>query len=278
MLVLTGPQGIGKSTLIHTLGREWFSDSLSTVSGKEAYEQLQGVWLVEMGELTATKKAEIEAVKMFLSKSEDVYRAAYGRRTNRYKRQCIFFGTSNDREFLRDKTGDRRSWPVDCHVQLPMKDIFEDLPGEVDQIWAEAVKLYKAGHPLILDEETAKEAIEKQKEHSEESPKTGMIIEYLDRLYPNNWEDMDLYERRAWLSGNDDFDTVAEKVEMVKDKTCVMEIWCELFRGEIKQLTPLLSREINDILRGLDGWEKVNKRMRFGKIYGIQRGFRREQD
>ena len=278
MLVLTGPQGIGKSTLIHTLGREWFSDSLSTVSGKEAYEQLQGVWLIEMGELTATKKAEIEATKLFLSKSEDVYRAAYGRRTNRYKRQCIFFGTSNDREFLRDKTGDRRSWPVDCYVQLPMKDIFTDLPDEVDQIWAEAVTLYKKGHMLILDDEAAKEALEKQKEHSEESPKTGMIIEYLDRLYPNNWEDMDLNERRAWLSGNDDFDTIAEEAELRKDRTCVMEIWCELFRGDPKQLTPILSREINDILRGLEGWEKVNTHLRFGKIYGKQRGFRRLQN
>lgn len=278
MLVLTGPQGIGKSTLIRYLGQDWFSDSLSTVSGKEAYEQLQGVWLIEMGELTATRKSDIEATKLFLSKSEDVYRAAYGRRTNRYKRQCIFFGTSNDREFLRDKTGDRRSWPVDCWIQLPMKDIFTDLPDEVDQIWAEAVKLYKAGHPLILDDEAAQEALEKQKEHSEESPKTGMIIEYLDRLYPNNWGDMDLNERRAYLSGNDDFDTIAEEAEMRKDRTCVMEIWCELFRGDPKQLTPLLSREINDILRGLDDWEKVNTHLRFGKIYGKQRGFRRLQN
>lgn len=277
MLVLTGPQGIGKSTLIHYLGKDWFSDSLSTVSGKEAYEQLQGVWLVEMGELTATKKAEIEATKLFLSKSEDVYRAAYGRRTNRYKRQCVFFGTSNDREFLRDKTGDRRSWPVDCWVQLPMKDIFTDLPEDVDQIWAEAVALFKKGHMLILDDAAAKEALEKQKEHSEESPKTGMIIEYLDRLYPNNWEEMDLNERRAWLSGNDDFDTIAEEAEMRKDRTCVMEIWCELFRGDLKHLTPLLSREINDILRGLDGWEKTNSSIRFGKIYGTQRGYKRQQ-
>jgi putative DNA primase/helicase len=278
MLVLTGPQGIGKSTLIRYLGRDWFSDSLSTVSGKEAYEQLQGVWLIEMGELTATKKAEIEATKLFLSKSEDVYRAAYGRRTNRYKRQCIFFGTSNDREFLRDKTGDRRSWPVDCYVRLPMKDVFDDLPGEVDQIWAEAVRLYKQGHPLILDDIAAKDALEQQRAHAEDSPKTGLIVEYLDRLYPNNWEDMDLYERRAWLSGNDDFDTIAEEAGLRKDKTCVMEIWCELFKGEPKQLTPLLSREINDILRGLEGWEKVNTHLRFGKIYGKQRGFRRLQN
>ena len=104
---------------------------------------------------------------------------------------------------LAGATGGRRSWPVDCYVQLPMKDVFEDLPGEVDQIWAEAVVLYKQGHPLILDDKAAKAALEQQRIHTEENPKTGMIIEYLDRLYPNNWEDMDLNERRAWLSGND---------------------------------------------------------------------------
>ena len=105
MLTLTGPQGIGKSTFIRFLGKDWFNDSLDTVKGKEAYEQLQGSWIIEMGELTATKKADIEATKLFLSKTEDIYRVAYGRRTARFPRQCVFWGTSNDKHFLRDKTG-----------------------------------------------------------------------------------------------------------------------------------------------------------------------------
>lgn len=278
MLTLTGPQGIGKSTFIKIIGKDWFNDSLDTVKGKEAYEQLQGSWLIEMGELTATRKADIEAVKLFLSKTEDIYRVAYGRRTSRFPRQCVFWGTSNDIHFLRDKTGDRRYWPVDCGILIPVKDIFKDLKDDVDQIWAEAAENYKAGAKLYLTGEEADEAIKQQRAHAEDSPKTGLIEEYLDKEYPANWEEMDLFERRNWLEGtDDDFGISASDITIKKYKTCVMEIWCELFKGEPKALTPILSREINDILRSLDGWEPANSVLRFGKIYGTQRAYTRKQ-
>ncbi|WP_313758532.1 virulence-associated E family protein [Tissierella sp.] len=278
MLTLIGPQGKGKSTFVKNLGKDWFSDSLDTVKGKEAYELLQGAWLIEMGELTATRKADIEAVKLFLSKTEDIYRVAYGRRTSRFPRQCIFWGTTNDKEFLRDKTGDRRTWPVDCMILSPTKNVWEEMPKEVDQIWAEAVKLYKEGHILRLEGEAADEAKRQQKIHAEDSPKTGLLEEYLDRDYPINWDEMDLYERRTYLDNpDDDFDTKASAHTMKKDKTCVMEIWCELFKGDPKSLTPILSREINDILSTLDGWERSKSNLSFGKNYGKQRAFIRKQ-
>jgi predicted P-loop ATPase len=278
MLTLTGKQGIGKSTFIRMLGKDWFNDSLDTVKGKEAYEQLQGSWMIEMGELTATRKADIEATKLFLSKNEDIYRVAYGRRTSRFPRQCVFWGTSNDSHFLRDKTGDRRTCPVDCAVLLPVKDVFKDLSPEVDQIWAEAVVLYKSGHKLYLTGEEADEALKQQKAHAEDSPKTGLIEVYLNKEYPENWEEMDLFERRSWLDGSDDdFGVVASDNTIMKYKTCVMEIWCELFKGDPKALTPILSREINDILRGLDEWEPANSVLRFGKLYGTQRAYIRKQ-
>ena len=112
MLVLIGPQGCRKSTTLKKLGKEWFSDSLYTMSGKDAYEQLQGFWIIELSEMAATRKAEVEQIKQFVSKQEDNYRAAYARRTQCHPRQCAFFGTTNDEEFLRDPTGARRFWPV----------------------------------------------------------------------------------------------------------------------------------------------------------------------
>jgi predicted P-loop ATPase len=275
MLILSGKQGIGKSTLIRKLGVDWYSDSLTTVSGKEAYEQLQGVWLLEMAEMMATKKADIEATKHFLSKTEDIYRVAYGKRTSRFPRQCIFIGTSNEHEFLRDKTGNRRFWPLDIGVIKNSKSVFEDLDNEVALIWAEVVQLFKQGETLYLSNEEEKEAQKQQETHSEESAKAGLIQEYLEILLPEDWYKLDLSERKNYIQGNDFGDS--RTGTMQRTKTCVMEIWVELFNGDPKQLSPMLSREINDILKGLQGWTKYDKGLKFGKVYGTQRAFVKEQ-
>ncbi|AKA68527.1 virulence-associated E family protein [Clostridium scatologenes] len=277
MPVLSGPQGIGKSTIIKKLGKDWYSDSLTTVSGKEAYEQLQGVWLLEMGEMMATKKADIEATKQFLSKQEDIYRVAYGRRTSRFPRQCVFIGTTNDREFLRDKTGNRRFWPVDVGVATQSKNVFKDLTDyEIDQVWAEAVMLWNDKEPLYLSKDELKEAEKQQEAHSEESAKAGLIEEYLNRSITDNWYSLGLSERRNYIHGSD-FGDLPEG-NILRSKTCVMEIWCELFNGDPKSLTPIQSREINDILKGLKGWEKNIAPLSFGKIYGKQRAYTRKQN
>lgn len=167
MLTLSGPQGIGKSLMLNKLGKDWFSDSLSTVQGKEAYEQLQGSWIIEMGELTATRKADIEATKHFLSKQEDIFRVAYGRQVSVFPRQCIFIGTTNEREFLRDRTGNRRFWTVDVGEFESKFSVQEDLTSDVvDQIWAEAKANYEKGEKLYLTgklEEDAKKMQERDR-------------------------------------------------------------------------------------------------------------------
>ncbi len=111
MLVLVGPQGAGKSSLLAKLGRDWFSDSLRTFENKEAGEHLQAGWIFEIGELSAMKKSEVDEVKAFLSKTEDRYRVAYDRQVSEFPRKCVFFGTTNTRDFLRDETGNRRFGP-----------------------------------------------------------------------------------------------------------------------------------------------------------------------
>jgi predicted P-loop ATPase len=235
-----------------------------------------------MAEMMATKKADIEATKHFLSKTEDIYRVAYGKRTSRFLRQCIFVGTSNEHEFLRDKTGNRRFWPVDIYHQKPTKDVFSlnkdeiHLEDEIDQIWAEAVQLFKNNEPLYLSGEEEKEAQRQQEAHSEESAKAGLIQEFLEILLPEDWYKLDLSQRRNYIQGNEFADS--QVGTMQRSKTCVMEIWVELFNGDPKQLTPIVSREINDILKGLNGWNKYDKGLlKFGKVYGTQRAFVREQ-
>ena len=169
MPIFTGPQGIGKSTFLRILGKDWFSDSLTTFEGKEAAELIQGTWINEIGELSAFTKQETQVIKQFLSKTDDIYRAAYGRRTDKYPRRCVFFGTSNDSEFLKDATGNRRFWPVDVGVHPAKKSVWGLLPLEADLIWAEAYLYWTMGEPLYLPKEIEDLAKDQQEKHRESS-------------------------------------------------------------------------------------------------------------
>lgn len=272
MTILAGDQGIGKSTLLATLGKEWFSDSLTTFEGKEAAELIQGTWINEIGELTAMTKQETNAVKQFLSKTHDIYRAAYGRRTEKYPRRCVFFGTSNDDEFLKDYTGNRRFWPIDVGIHTPTKSVWEDLPGEVDQIWAEAVMVYRLGEKLYLPKDVEALAKEQQEAHRESASKEGIIREFLDKRIPKNWYSLDLMARRQFLNGNLKIDG-SELVP--RWKVCSGEIWQECLGSDIKYMKRMDSMEINNIMRNIKGWKKDRSSKRYG-MYGTQRGFYRD--
>lgn len=274
MLTLYGPQGIGKSLILNKLSGEWFSDSLSTVQGKEAYEQLQGVWLIEMGELTATRKADTEAIKHFLSKREDIFRVAYGRQVSVFPRQCIFIGTTNDREFLKDRTGNRRFWPVEVGEVERKKSIWTDLTKEeINQIWAEAVASWNDGEELYLKGTIEAEAQKVQELHSEENPMFGLIQRFLEKKLPADWDDRDLGARKLFLDG--EFGEEAGSVDRVR--VCALEIWVELMNGDPKNFKPIDARNINDILRVMPGWiPHKGSALNFGKMYGRQRAYVRE--
>ena len=199
---------------------------------------------------------------------------AYAKRTGSYPRQCVFFGTTNDSECLRDRTGNRRFWVIEVGKYSRKKSVFDDLnQGAVEQIWAEAKYHFKQHEPLYLNEEMEKEALKRQQEHTESNAKAGLIEEYLEKLLPENWSQMDLYQRRNFLKG-DDFTSPGEGI-VQRQRVCALEVWCELFDGDTKGLTNSQSREINDILRGITGWQPIGKLVKFGKLYGPQRGFTR---
>jgi predicted P-loop ATPase len=269
MLVLVGKQGEGKSYLLKKLGGDWFSDSLTTVNGKEAYEQLQGFWILEMGELSALKRAEVEAVKHFLSKQVDNFRVAYGRNISTFPRQCVFFGSTNRDDFLRDATGNRRFWPVKTRVQPNQKSVFTDLTEyEIGQIWAEASQAWQAGEALHLDPRLNEQALAAQERHMEESDKFGQVQEYLERKLPADWEQRDLGQRKQFL-----YSDFGEEPEGTVERTrvCALEIWVECLNGDTKTFNALQSREIKDIMYRMPGWELYDGKLRFGKIYGLQR-------
>jgi len=273
MPIFAGPQGIGKSTFLRLLGKDWYSDSLSTFEGKEASEMIQGIWINEVGELNGLSKSETNSVKQFLSKTDDVFREAYGRRTGRFPRRCVFFGTTNDSEFLRDRTGNRRFWPVDLGFVEATKSVFTDMEAEVDQIWAEAVVAWRLGERLYLTGEAEKIAQEQQEYHRETNSHEGLIIEFLNRRVPLNWDKLGLDARRLFWANEFDNQNV-ETVE--RDKVCAVEVWCELFNGETKFFKRQDAVTINGIIGNLKGWKRHGSNFRTGP-YGFQKGFIRTE-
>lgn len=273
VLVIVGSQGAGKSTFIKKLAVDWFSDTFSTYNGKEALEQLQGCWLVEMAELSGINKSEIETVKHFLTKQEDSFRPAYGRVKETFLRQCVFFGTTNNKDFLRDPSGNRRFMPVDANQIAVKKSIWDDLtPEEVDQIWAEAFHLYKKGEKLFLSAEAESIAKIEQRSHSEFDERKGIVEEYLNRLLPENWDDMDIFERRGYLE-----DPLSPNGRYERDYVCLAEIWCECLGKNREDMDRYKTREINDILRTLEEWEQSSSTRNF-KNYGKQKYYSRKLD
>ncbi|WP_185460808.1 virulence-associated E family protein [Listeria rocourtiae] len=274
VLTLTGKQGLGKSTLLDKLGKEWYSDSLEDLHGKAAYELLQGYWIMELGELSALNKTEVEKAKAFISAREDRFRVAYGENVQGFPRQCIFIATTNDNTFLRDGTGNRRFWPIEVHG-YGKKSVFTDLKEDVvDQIWAEAFVRYQEGETLYLQGELEQQARAQQAKFTESNILEGLIREYLETPIPPDWADKNIAERKNFLLGAD-FEEVKREDLVLREKVCAMEIWCEMMDGEPKQLTKQKAREINEALRNIENWQDHQGLLRFGKQYGRQRAYTR---
>lgn len=247
MLVLVGEQGKGKSTFLRCLAVDdsLFSDNFNSLEGDKAFEKLRGMWIVEMAELQATKRAkDVESIKSFITSRVDTYRAPYNRRTEQRPRMCVLAGTSNPVDFLTDKTGNRRFLPITCNVHPATFDLLEDEAQtrmEMMQAWGEIMDEYKrtGGKPrLVLPTHLQAEAIRAQEAYTEEDPYTGIIQEWLD------------------TSG--------------KDRVCVAMIWKEALghlyddpkRQDINRLHEIMKNNIS-------GWKAVGKQA-CGK-YGIQR-------
>ena len=266
--VLSGPAGIGKSTLASKLGGAWFSDSLSLedMRDKTAAEKIQGIWIMEIGELKGMRKVDVESVKSFISRQVDQYRPSYGRTVECHPRSCVCIGTSNAGDYLRDITGNRRFWPIPVSgtsAKRPWKMTEE----EVGQIWAEIMFIYEAmgERSLELPKEVRKIAEQKQMEALESDERAGIIEEYLARKLPENWMSMDRSERLFWL--DDDKEGTVER-----DSVSVMEIWSECFRKTPADKKRADSDDIIRILVQL-GWEQKGTR-RTG-CYGTQKGFKK---
>ena len=275
-IVLYGSQGLGKSLILERLGRKWFNNSLVDIKTKDALEQIQGSWIVELAELAPTYKNDNEIVKAFISRTSDRFRSPYGRRTEEYPRQCVFAGSTNNLMFLKDRTGNRRFWPITGDKDRKTKNSWDLSKDEIDQLWAEAFVYWSEGEPLVLEGALEEEALRIQLSHTEGGELVGLIEEYLNMLLPEDWESKDIYDRREYIRnyGDDDYCGSVQR-----ERVCALEIWCEVMEGDRKNLQNAKAREIIDILQSIKGWSPYSKsvgKMRFGKMYGVQRAFIRD--
>jgi predicted P-loop ATPase len=229
-IILEGAQGIGKSTAASILGGEWFGDNLPHMGTKDASSYLQGLWIVEMAELSNMARAEVEVVKAFMSRTEDRFRPAYARLEISVPRQCVFIGSTNQDSYLKDVTGNRRFWPVRCG------EVHQDrLKEDRDQLWAEAVDAFKAGEPWWLNNDVAAVAGERQ----------------ADRVDNDD----------AWAG-----DVLKATEGKEQFGICIAQIM-EAMLMEKKDRTRIASVRIANILKA-DGWEQqgyVSKTLGYGK-------------
>ena len=280
MLILVGAQGIGKSTILKKLGKEWFTDSLVKFSGKEAEDTIAGKWIVEVSELTALNRQESTEIKQFLSTRSSNYRESYARRSKEHPRKCVFFGTSNEDEFLKDTTGNRRFYPLPVDADRIKKDIWNDLTEqEVDQIWAEICFMVSLcdGHYdelryQVLSKESTETLAKMHEEYSEKDPYESLVERFSEIMVPSNWLEMDLLGRRMYLDK-------LERGESDKEDSPLMpmpylsaqNIHCEMLRLEISSLKKQESNRYNKIIKQMKGWKKSTVR---DVNYGKQRCYR----
>ena len=265
-IVLSGPGGIGKSTLLDKIGMEWFSDNLTfeDMKNKEGQEKIRSTWINEVAELKGMRKTDVESIKSFISRREDKYRPSYGRHPITVPRHSTFIGTSNSEAYLKDLTGNRRFWPVSCEGKSTKKAWRLKL-DDVLQIWAEVKEVFYEsiyGTDLVLSKALEKEAEKRQRQALEGAEQEGLIELYLNRLLPEEWSTMDLEDRLNWLD-------TSKKGSVKRTRVCVAEIWHECFRqGEIRRKRT----DSDDIVRSLLrlGWGPIGERR---TLYGNQRCF-----
>ena len=215
-----------------------------------------------------SNKFEASAVKQFITRRDDIYRVPFERRTTPHPRRCAFIASTNASDFLTDSTGNRRWWIVRCRATQENRGAdLNELRRERDQVWAEAVALWRAGEPLTLEPELYAEATKKQESAVMDDSWSGIIAEFAARHVPEDWDTRKPEDRMVWWSNEFEFQSVGL---VPRKKLCVLEVWCELFRKDKALLDNRTSRRIMNVLRRLDGWVEIGPRP---TVYGNQKCF-----
>lgn len=260
VLVTKGEQGVGKSSFFQKLAvnQKWFNDSLHSLEGKDTIEQMQGSWIIELGEMSAVKKSEQNLAKAFITRQVDNVRFSYAKYATENPRQCIFMASTNDETPLKDETGGRRWWIID------VKSRWYDKPFNLDvnQVWAEALEVYEkmtsTGAVFILPRHLEEEAKRVQADNTDYGVYAGEIEMALVE---------GSYMEYKYESGR------TEKVSF--EQTCARHLVEKVLRKEWSSLAPHDRNKITALINKNPLWKKLDKRKRFGE-YGLQTVYTRQ--
>lgn len=256
MLVLLGGQGVGKSTLVETIAGRWRGSVSLDAGHKEQCESIQAAWIVEAPEMGGMQRGDTDKIKDLISRRSDDFRKAYGRTYDKVARHCIFIGSTNNEYFLKDTTGDRRFWVVQCAGALdPVYVWAPRLRKAVPQIWAEAYHYYKEGEPLYLDEDMERKAAAVAAAHNEaeDDPLREYLAEWLDRPLPARWDMLTRQQRSEYMRGILILDDEGTEP---RGEVTITEILTNCNYPGIQKYSP---KRIGQILRSL-GWEQKRAR------------------
>lgn len=264
-IILQGLQGKRKSTFIQVLAKDWFAELEGDFDDpKQMVEMMQGAWILEMPELGGFVRADVRHIKAFVSRRSDKVRLAYAKRAQEYHRQCIFIGSTNDDKFLKDDTGNRRFWPIRCTVDSIDTDRLE---REVDQMWAEALTLYRSmraahprgGLPLYLTEADAQCIAARLQESAR--------VESAD--------DGTAGQIEAWLNKpivTGDIDQSADG--QLRNVTCLKELWIDCLGNDERSYNQQSAQMLGRAMSKLTDWAADGRYFTFGR-YGRQRAYDR---
>lgn len=269
VLDLVGGQGVGKTSLLQKLGGDWYTDAVTDFANKDNYDIMLKALIVNDDEMVASNQMSFAETKAFISKTSLRFRKPYMKRTEEFAKNFVLARTTNQKEYLKDKTGERRFLSVMADTSKQKKHPMEIEPETIEQIWGEAVTIYKAGADLMFDKET-EERLEIYREKFMYRDEVELqVLEYLEMPIPDNWSSWSIQQQHQYTSkyfdNSSEFEAGTKKLEKVSTR----EMMYNLFMRNSNDKK--LSTKINMIMDNHPGWEKGQFRIGGKNTKGFKR-------
>lgn len=269
VLDLVGGQGVGKTSLLQKLGGAWYTDSVTDFANKDNYDIMLKALIVNDDEMVASNRMSFAETKAFISKTSLRFRKPYMKRTEEFAKNFVLARTTNQKEYLKDKTGERRFLPVLANIDNQKKHPMEIEPETIEQIWGEAVTIYRAGADLMFDKETEEELELYRETFMYRDEVELQVLEYLEMPIPDNWSSWSIQQQHQYTSkyfdNSGEFEAGTKKLEKVSTR----EMMYNLFMRNSNDKK--LSTKINMIMDNHPSWEKGQFRIGGKNTKGFKR-------